>query len=127
MLHYVMDYRTTTAIVAVAWLYLITGTAMLVAPFFAFTAAGGLALNLALLPLGALVLGAGIGLLRGAPWGFALALMISVSGVVVTALRLWGGGGAEEGLVAALVTNLLTLVALAHARTSRRAANGNAS
>jgi hypothetical protein len=126
MLHYVMAYRTTAAIVAVAWLYLITGTAMLVAPFFAFTAAGGLALNLALLPLGALVLGAGMGLLRGARWGWTLALVIALSGLVVTGLRLWAGGGAEEGLVAAFVTNVLTLLALVHARTSRRPASGSA-
>jgi hypothetical protein len=126
-MHYGMAYRTTVAIVAIAWLYLITGAAMLVAPFLAFTAAGGIALNLALLPLGALVLGAGIGLLRGAPWGFALALVIALSGLAVTGLRLWAGGGAEEGLVAALVTNLLTLLALAHARTSRRPAGGGAS
>jgi hypothetical protein len=100
---------------------------MLVAPFLAFTAAGGPGPNLALLPLGALVITAGAGLVREAPWAWGISLFIALSGALVTGLRLWAGGGAEEGLVAALVTNLLTLLALAHARTSRRPAGGGAS
>ena len=114
-----MTYRRTTAIVVIAWLYLVTGAAMLIAPLFAFSAAGGLGPNLAVVPLGALVMTAGVGLLRAQHWAWWLTGAIALSGVVVTAARLWFGG-APEGLVPALVTNLITLAVLARARGSAR-------
>lgn len=57
----------------------------------------------------------GVGLLRAAPWAWPLTLAIALSGVFVTGARLWTGG-APEGLVPALVTNLLTLLVLWLAR-----------
>lgn len=118
-----MAYRRTTAIVVISWLYLLTGAAIVVAPFFAFQAADGLGVGLALVPLGALVLAAGIGLLRGATWGWLLAALIALSGVAVTVTRLWAGGP-PEGLVPPLVTNLITLLALYLARAPRGAEAG---
>ncbi|TVR93700.1 MAG: hypothetical protein EA416_04630 [Trueperaceae bacterium] len=113
-----MTYHRTTALVVVGWLYVVTGVTMLIAPFFAFQAAGGLAINGLVLGLGVVVLAAGAGLLRAAPWAWSLTLAIALSGVFVTAARLWTGG-APEGLVPALVTNLLTLLVLWLARRAR--------
>ncbi len=110
-----MRYRLTTALRVVAWLYLATGAMIAVAPFFAFQAAGGLGPNLVLLPLAALTLAAGIGLLRRAAWAWPFTLLLALSGVVVTAARLWTGH-TPEGLVPALITNLVILVVLYLAR-----------
>lgn len=113
-----MTYRRTTAIVVVAWLYLLTGAAMLVAPLFAFQVAAGLGPNLALLPLGGAVAAAGLGLLRGAAWAWPLTGLIAVSGVAVTVARL-AAGGAPEGLVPPLLTNLITVLVLWSSRGAR--------
>jgi len=116
-----MTYRRTTALTIVAWLYVLTGCTMLIAPFFAFQAAGGLALDGLVLALGVVVLAAGAGLLRGAPWAWPLTLAIALSGVLVTGARLWTGGAPAE-LVPALVTNLLTVLVLWLARRAGRRA-----
>ena len=108
-------YRLTTALRLVAWLYLATGVMFAVAPFVAFPAAGGLDPNLVLLPLAALTLAAGVGLLRRAAWAWPFTVLLALSGVVVTAGRLWAGG-APEGLVPPLITNLVILVVLYLAR-----------
>ena len=115
-----MTYHRTTALAIVGWLYVLTGVAMLVAPFFAFQAAGGFATSGLVLVLGLVVLAAGAGLVRGAAWAWPVTLAIALSGVVVTGARLWAGG-APEGLVPALVTNLITLLVL---WLARRAATG---
>jgi hypothetical protein len=110
-----MTYRRTTTLALVGWLYVFTGATMLIAPFFAFQSAGGVATHGLVLALGGAVLAAGSGLLRGAAWAWPLALAIALSGVAVTGARLWTGG-APEGLVPALVTNLLTVLVLWLAR-----------
>ncbi len=110
-----MTYHRTTALAVVGWLYVFTGVGMLIAPLFAFQTAGGLASNGLVLVLGVVVLAAGVGLLRAAPWAWPLTLAIALSGVFVTGVRLWTGG-APEGLVPALVTNLVTLLVLWLAR-----------
>lgn len=110
-----MTYHRTTALGIVAWLYVVTGIVMLVAPFFAFQMAGSLAINGLVVALGLVVVAAGAGLLRGAGWAWPVASAIAVSGVIVTVARLWAGG-APDGLVPALLTNLITLVILWAAR-----------
>ncbi|MBW6455571.1 MAG: hypothetical protein K0A98_06775 [Trueperaceae bacterium] len=68
-----------------------------------------------MIALGVVVLAAGVGLLRHAPWAWPLALLIALSGAVVVAARLWFGAPWEQaGPV--LVTNLLSLAALLLAR-----------
>lgn len=110
-----MRYHPTLPIRFLAWLYLLTGATMVVAPWFAFTAPGGWASASGVLALGVFVAAAGFGLLRGATWAWPLALAIAATGALVSAARLWGGGSVE-GLTATLLTNLLSLVALWHAR-----------
>jgi hypothetical protein len=116
-----MTYHRTKALTIVAWLYLLTGFAMLIAPFFAFQAAGGFANGVPVLALGVVVLVAGVGLLRVAPWAWPLTLAIALSGAVVTGARLWLGG-APEGLVPALATNIVTVLVLWLARGGRTGA-----
>lgn len=118
-----MAHRSTLALRVVAWMYLASGVVFFVAPPFAFTAAGGLGPNLILWPMAAVTLAAGVGLLRRAPWAWPFTLLLALSGVAVTVARLWGGGGAQEGLIAALTTNVVVLVVLFLAR-DRGAAPG---
>lgn len=110
-----MRFHTTLPIRLLAWLYLLTGATMIVAPWFAFATPSGWTTASGVLALGILVAAAGFGLLRGAPWAWPTALLIASTGAVVSAARLWGGGPAE-GLAATLITNLLSLAALWHAR-----------
>jgi hypothetical protein len=110
-----MGYRLSVPLRLVGWLYAATGLSMLLAPFLAFQGPGGLAGAGLLFPLGALVLAAGVGLLRRAAWAWPLTLVIAASGAIVTGARLWVGGP-WAGLGAILITNLLTLVALIVAR-----------
>ena len=113
----------------VGWLHVATGVTMLVAPFFAFQAsnayqgAGWLIPHLWLLALGGVVVSTGVGLLKRAPWAWGLGLVIAVSGMVVTAGRLWFGPSAE-GLIVVLMTNLFVLAVLFSARRGRGAAAG---
>jgi hypothetical protein len=114
---HVMDDRLGVPLRLVGWLYVVTGSTMLVAPLFAFQGAGGLAGAGLLLPLGAAALAAGVGLLRRARWAWWLTLLIAGSGAVVTAARLWVGGP-WSGLGPVLMTNLLTLAVLLMARAA---------
>ncbi len=75
-----MTYDRTTSIAVVGWLYVLTGVTMLIAPFFTFQAAGGLAVNGLVVALGVVVLAAGAGLLRLAPLAWPLTLAIALSG-----------------------------------------------
>ncbi len=110
-----MTYDPTTPVKLVGWLYAVTGGFMIIAPFFAFQAPGAFAAASGVIALGAVVLAAGVGLLRQAPWAWPLAFLIALSGAVVVAARLYAGAPwAQAGPV--LVTNLLSLAALLHAR-----------
>ena len=110
-----MTYHATTPVKLVGWLYAVTGGVMIIAPFFAFQAPGAFAAASGVIALGAIVLAAGIGLLRHAPWAWPLAFLIALSGALVVAARLYTGAPwAQAGPV--LVTNLLSLAALLHAR-----------
>jgi anti-sigma factor RsiW len=111
-----VTYRPTTPVKLVGWLYAITGGSMLIAPFFAFQAPGAFAAASGVIALGVVVLAAGVGLLRHAFWAWPLAFLIALSGAVVVAARLYTGAPwAQTGPV--LVTNLLSLAALLHARS----------
>jgi hypothetical protein len=112
-----MEDRHDIPLRLVGWLYVATGAMMLLAPFFAFQGPGVLAGAGLLLPLGAVVVAAGVGLLRRAAWAWALTLLIAGSGAVVTAARLWFGGP-WAGLGPVLITNLSTLAVLWMARTT---------
>jgi hypothetical protein len=112
-----MDDRLRVPLQLVGWLYVVTGVTMLVAPLFAFRGAGVLAGAGLLLPLGAAVSAAGVGLLRRARWAWWWTLLIAGSGAIVTAARLWAGGP-WSGLGPVLITNLLTLTVLLMARTA---------
>jgi hypothetical protein len=120
-----MDGRFDVPLRLVGWIYVGTAVTMLAAPFLAFQGPGASAGAGLLLPLGAVVLAAGVGLLRGAGWAWMLTLLIAGSGAAVTAARLWFGGP-WAGLGPVLITNLLTLTVLMMARRSyaERAAAG---
>lgn len=116
-----MEYRLTTALRLVAYLHLVVGTMMLIAPWLAFGAAvpfrvgGWLLGNAWLLLLGAMVMAAGVGLLRRVGWAWLLALLIAASGAVVVSARLYLGGPPAE-LWPPLLTNVLVLAVLLLAR-----------
>jgi hypothetical protein len=114
-----MAYRLDVPLRLVGWLYAATGVTMLLAPFLAFQGQGGLAGAGLLFPLGALVLAAGVGLLRQAAWAWPSTFVIAASGAIVTGARLWVGGP-WTGLGPILITNVLTLVALIRARGAAR-------
>ncbi len=121
-----MDFELTRAVRAVGWLHVATGATMLIAPFFAFQAsnayqgAGSLIPHLWLVMLGVAVLVTGVGLLRRKRWAWGPALLIALSGAAVTAGRLWSDGPGQ-GVIAALITNLIVLAVLVTARRRRSA------
>jgi len=124
-----VDYELTRGVRVVGWLHVATGATMLVAPFFAFQAADAyqgaawLMPHLWLLALGGVVLGTGVGLLKRAPWAWGLGLLIALSGAAVTSGRLWFDGPGQ-GVIAALITNLIVLAVLFSARRGRGTPGG---
>ena len=121
-----VDFELTRAVRVVGWLHVATGATMLIAPLFAFQASsayGGAAWlppQLWLVTLGVAVLATGVGLLRRQRWAWGLALLIALSGAAVTSGRLWFDGPGQ-GVIAALITNLIVLAVLVTARRRRRA------
>ena len=111
-----MNYRLTTALRWVAWLYAATGAMFLLASLFAVVESGGPAPSLILQPLALLTLAAGVGLLRRAAWAWPLTLVLAASGVVAAAGRLWAGG-VSEVIIPAIATNAIVLLVLFLART----------
>lgn len=93
-----------------------TGIALLVAAFFATE----ISVALVVLAAALLLLAAGIGLLRERAWGWSLALLVLVSGVVVVAARLLLTGGAEwRSLLPPLCANAILVVVLLWERPRR--------